>query len=141
MSSQLSLVHRGNFGLRGRGFLGFFDVPWPIPLRTKSVVAGLEKTSFPSSYPLYILAYTHVVNANIYMKFSEAVDSLCSSLNHGDVAKALGVSVQAVRQARLNEESSAFRAPPKSWKAAIIKLAEARVLYYRKLVNKLKAND
>ena len=72
------------------------------------------------------------------MTFSEAVDALCKPLTHQDVAKALGVSLQTVRQARLREESDAFRAAPKNWKAAIIRLAEARVLHYRKLIEKLK---
>jgi hypothetical protein len=58
-----------------------------------------------------------------------------------DVAKVLGASVQAVRQARLNEESKGFRAPPKNWKAEIIRLAESRVLYYRRLTEKLKTTE
>jgi hypothetical protein len=72
------------------------------------------------------------------MTFPEAVNALCSPVTHQDVAKALGVSVQTVRQARLNENSDAFRAPPKNWKAAIIRLAEGRVSYYRKLIEQLK---
>ena len=75
------------------------------------------------------------------MNFREAVDALCASLDHEDVAKALGVSVQTVRQARLRQDSDAFRAPPKNWKAAITRLAKARVSYYRKLVEKLKIPD
>jgi hypothetical protein len=92
----------------------------------------------PISTLSYIIAYTIIVNAGIYMNFREAVDALCASLSHEDVAKALGVSVQTVRQARLNEDSDGFRAPPKNWKAAIIRLAEARMPYYRKLVENLK---
>jgi hypothetical protein len=72
------------------------------------------------------------------MKFRKAVDALCVSLSHKDVAKALGVSLQTVRQARLGEESTAFRAPPKNWERAVIRLAEARVSHYRKLIEKLK---
>ena len=72
------------------------------------------------------------------MKFREATDTLCASLNHEDVAKALGVSVQTVRQARLKEDSNGFRAPPRNWERAIIRLAEARVLHYRKLIEELR---
>jgi hypothetical protein len=75
------------------------------------------------------------------MNFREAVDALCASLNHEDVAKALKVSVQTVRQARLREDSDAFRAPPKNWKEAIIRLAEARVGRYRNLIERLKRTD
>jgi hypothetical protein len=81
------------------------------------------------------------VNGYIYMIFREAVDALCISLNHEDVAKALGVSLQTVRQARMRQGTSAFRAPPKNWKAAIIRLAEGRASHYRKLSQKLKRTD
>jgi hypothetical protein len=73
------------------------------------------------------------------MTFREAVDALCASLTHEDVGKALGVSVQSIRQARLSEDSTAFRAPPKNWERALIRLADNRVAYYRRLINKLKA--
>ena len=73
----------------------------------------LVKTSFSPGYLLYILVYTGRVNADIYMKFREAVNALCSSLTHEDVAKALGVSVQTIRQARMKEDSKSYRAPPK----------------------------
>jgi hypothetical protein len=93
-----------------------------------------------STFDVYDFIYFYV-NGNIYMIFRDAVDAICDSLSHEDVAKALGVSVQTVRQARLSEDSKAFRTPPKNWKAAIIRLAEARVLHYRKLIDKLKTKD
>jgi hypothetical protein len=100
-----------------------------------------EKISFPPGYPLYILAYTTIVNADIYMKFREAVDALCASLSHQDVAKALGVSLQTIRQARMKEDSKSFREPPKNWERALIRLAENRIAYYRKLVERLRKAD
>ena len=72
------------------------------------------------------------------MNFREAVDALCSSLNHEDVAEALGVSVQTIRQARMKEDSRSFREPPKNWERALIRLAESRVSYYRRLMDKLQ---
>jgi hypothetical protein len=75
------------------------------------------------------------------MKFREAVDALCTPVTHQDVAKALGVSVQTVRQARMQEESKSFRTPPKNWKKAIIRLAESRIAYYRRLIEKLHKAD
>ena len=68
----------------------------------------------------------------------EAGQSICTYLNHQDVAKALGVSVQTVRQARLKEDLDGLRAPPKNWERAVIRLAEARLSHYRKLIEKLK---
>jgi hypothetical protein len=90
---------------------------------------------------MYMMEYTVLVNANIYMKFREAVDAVCSALTHEDVAKALGVSVQTIRQARMKEDSKSSRAPPQNWERALIRLAENRVLYYRKLMDKLRKVD
>ena len=59
-------------------------------------------------------SYTSIVNVDIYMNFREAVDALGSSLTHEDVAKALGVSVQTIRQARMKEDSKSYRAPPRT---------------------------
>jgi len=75
------------------------------------------------------------------MNFREAVDALCAQLSHEDVAKALAVSVQTVRQARMKEDSSAFRASPKGWRDTLIRLAEKRVMYYRKLVEQLRSEE
>lgn len=75
------------------------------------------------------------------MNFREAVDAVCASLGHDDVAEALGTSVQTIRQARMKEGSSAFRAPPKDWRSVIIRLAERRVMYYRQLVEQLRADE
>ena len=102
----------------------------------------------PTALYVYNIVYYYVndniyanVNGNIYMNFREAIDALCTYLNHQDVAKALGVSVQTVRQARLKEDSDGFRAPPKNWERAVIRLAEARLAHYHKLIEKLKKTD
>jgi len=100
-----------------------------------------EKTLFHQNLSCLYLAYTVLVNVDIYMKFREAVDVLCSSLTHEDVAKALGVSVQTIRQARMKEDSKLFREPPKNWERALIRLAENRVLHYRRLIEKLRKSD
>jgi hypothetical protein len=81
------------------------------------------------------------VNGRIYMNFREATDAVCKPLNQQHVADALGVSLQTVRQARLSEDTYGFRAPPRNWKGAIIRLAEARVLHYHKLIEKLNTKD
>jgi hypothetical protein len=114
--------------------------PWGLVSRR------LREPSFHQPWQVYnrvdsgvnTYIYNRIVHGVIYMNFHEAVDALCASLDHEDVAKALGVSVQTVRQARLRQGSDAFRAPPKNWKAAITRLAKARVSYYRKLVEKMK---
>jgi hypothetical protein len=74
------------------------------------------------------------------MQFRDAIDALCNHVDHQKVAKALGVSLQAVRQARMAESSIAFRAAPKRWEDSIIRLAEERVWHYRKLIEQLRNN-
>ena len=72
------------------------------------------------------------------MEFREAVDGVCERLDHDDVAKALGVSVQTIRQARLDPKTQAHRSPPTEWQHALIQLAEDRVWHYRKLIEQLR---
>lgn len=75
------------------------------------------------------------------MNFKEATDAVCDGLKHQDVSKALGVSLQTVRQARLPDGAPAKRDPPKDWHHAIIRLAEQRIMHYRKLIERLSAED
>jgi hypothetical protein len=72
------------------------------------------------------------------MNFKAATDSLCEKLDHDDVAAALGVSVQAIRQARMDEGANAHRPPPKDWHSAVIRMAEDRVWHYRRLIEALR---
>jgi hypothetical protein len=72
------------------------------------------------------------------MDFRQATDGLCAKLDHDDVARALGVSLQTVRQARLQQESNAHRSPPPGWRNAVIRLAEEKVGYYRQLIQELQ---
>jgi len=74
------------------------------------------------------------------MEFREAIDGLCERIGHDDVAKALGVSVQTVRQARMRAETHAHRSPPGDWQDAVIRLAEERVWHYRKLIEDIRNN-
>ena len=73
------------------------------------------------------------------MDFREAADSLCGKIDHHDVAQALGVSLQTIRQARLQPETRAHRPAPAGWRDAVIRLAEEKVSHYRQLIQKLQA--
>lgn len=75
------------------------------------------------------------------MDFREATDRLCRKVDHQDIAEALGVSLQSIRQARLPEATTARRDPPKDWRRAVIRLAEERVWHYRRLVESLRVDD
>lgn len=72
------------------------------------------------------------------MNFREATDSLVSRIDHEGLAKALGVSVASIRQARLKPEASAHRSPPPDWESVAIRLAEERVFHFRKLIEEIR---
>lgn len=71
------------------------------------------------------------------MDFNEATNRLCERIHHKDVAQALGVSVQTVKQARLGSGKSARRPAPAGWRDQIIRLAELRARHYQGLVDEL----
>ena len=67
------------------------------------------------------------------MNFKKATDELLASVTLADLAEALGVSVQAIRQARAAEGTTSYRSPPVGWEAAIKKLASRQQRYFKKL--------
>jgi hypothetical protein len=75
------------------------------------------------------------------MEFRQATDDLFEKLDHETLAKALGVSVAAIRQARLKPDANAHRAPPRNWEKTVISLAEQRVRHYRQLIDNLRSTD
>ena len=89
---------------------------------------------------VYVIIYTPAfVNGRIYMIFREATDQLCENLNHSNIAGALNASLQSIRQARLAPTVRAYRKPPEGWRNALIRLAEERVGYYRRFIDKLRS--
>jgi hypothetical protein len=75
------------------------------------------------------------------MTFNKATDRLFSRIDHKDLAKALGVSVASIRQARLSPDALAHRSPPPDWEKALLRLAEERVGHFRKLVEELRGSS
>lgn len=72
------------------------------------------------------------------MDFKKATDELFSQIDHDDLAKALGVSVATIRQARLGELAKAHRSPPRGWEQAVLKLAEKQLAQYQTLIRNLE---
>ena len=72
------------------------------------------------------------------MDFKKATDELFEPLSHAELARALGVSVASVRQARLNITATAHRSPPEGWEEAVAHLAEKRAGRYRDLVEEIR---
>lgn len=61
------------------------------------------------------------------MNFKKATNELLAAVTLEDLAKALQVSVQAVRQARAAEGTTAYRNAPRGWEMATIGLVNRRL--------------
>ena len=72
------------------------------------------------------------------MDFRKATDELLGGISHEELAKALGVSVATVRQARLAESAKAHRSPPEGWQTQILRLAKQRADHFKRLVGRLE---
>jgi hypothetical protein len=72
------------------------------------------------------------------MDFRKATDALFEPVGHADLARALGVSVPLIRQARLKPDANAHRAAPEGWEQAVSRLAEERAKHYHRLAEKLR---
>jgi hypothetical protein len=75
------------------------------------------------------------------MNFKEATDGLLDRIDHAELAKALGVSVASVRQARLNPGANAYRSPPQDWEDVVMNLAEGRLRQYAALIDRLRTHN
>jgi hypothetical protein len=74
------------------------------------------------------------------MNFKDATDGLFDRISHEELAEALGVSVAAIRQARLTPTAKAYRAAPRDWQEAVIRLAEGRLKHYKHLIGRVRGN-
>lgn len=74
------------------------------------------------------------------MDFKKATDALFDRVTHENLASELGVSVPAIRQARLTDMALAHREPPKDWEQAVKTLAEGQIRHFQKLLSQLNRN-
>jgi hypothetical protein len=58
--------------------------------------------------------------------FIAATDALTGRVTHDELAGELGVSVQTIRQARMDPSAPGHRSPPAGWEAAVARLARRR---------------
>lgn len=72
------------------------------------------------------------------MNFKKATDELLASVTLADLAEALGVSVQAVRQARAAEGAAGHRPPPEGWERGVTKLADRQATRMARLANRCR---
>jgi hypothetical protein len=72
------------------------------------------------------------------MDFRKATDDLFDRVDHSELARALGVSISTIRQARLDTTANAHRSPPSDWRAAVVRLAKERVEHYERLIAEIR---
>lgn len=60
------------------------------------------------------------------MDFKTATDRVASCITHQEIAEAAGVSIQSIRQARMDPRSPGYRHPPAGWEGVLARLARAR---------------
>lgn len=66
------------------------------------------------------------------MNFKTATDHVAGCIAHAEIAEACGVSLQSIRQARMDPSSPSYRNPPVGWEAVLARLAKERA---RELIN------
>lgn len=69
------------------------------------------------------------------MDFKSATDRLTACLSHVDIAEAAGVSVQLIRQARVEPGNPSYRNPPDGWQKVVARLARQRAKELRALAD------
>jgi hypothetical protein len=72
------------------------------------------------------------------MNFKQATNALLESVTLEDLANALKVPVQSIRQARAAEGTAAHRSPPAGWEAAAARLAAASARRLEGLAGRLR---
>jgi hypothetical protein len=60
------------------------------------------------------------------MDFKTATDRVAGCISHAEIAEAAGVSVQTIRQARLDPSAPGHRPPPAGWREVLAQLARER---------------
>jgi len=72
------------------------------------------------------------------MDFKIATDRLTDCVSHAEIAKAAGVSVQSIRQARVNQAGAGYRKPPEGWREIVARLARRRAKELTKLADEVE---
>jgi len=73
------------------------------------------------------------------VNFKDATDVLIERVTLVDIAEACGSHPNSVERARLQPGTKNFRGPPANWQAAVIALAQARIVALHDLLNRLRS--
>ena len=74
------------------------------------------------------------------MDFKTATDRVAGCISHAEIAEATGVSVQTIRQARLDPSAAGNRPPPHNWKVVLAALVRARSQQLAAFADLLESN-
>jgi DNA-binding phage protein len=72
------------------------------------------------------------------MDFKTATDRIAAYVSHTEIAEAAGVSVQSIRQARLDSSNPNYRSPPAGWDKVLLRLARERSKHLKALIDELE---
>jgi hypothetical protein len=75
------------------------------------------------------------------MDFKTATDRLTACISHVEIADAAGVSVQSIRQARLDQNNPNHRPPPDAWEKTVIRLAREKRRELKVLIEELQRSS
>lgn len=75
------------------------------------------------------------------MDFKTATDRVAGCISHAEIAEAAGVSVQTIRQARLDPSAPGHRPPPAGWESILAQLAQDRSSQLSEFAEILKAKQ
>jgi len=73
------------------------------------------------------------------MTFKQATDRLAGCISHAEIARSARVSIQLVRQARLDPNNPSYRSPPSGWKKVLAQLAREKSARLRALASDIEA--
>jgi hypothetical protein len=71
------------------------------------------------------------------MDFKTATDRVAGCISHAEIAEAAGVSVQTIRQARLDPSALGHRPPPEGWEGVLADLLRRRAKFFSSLAAEL----
>lgn len=72
------------------------------------------------------------------MDFKTATDRVAGCISHAEIAEAAGVSVQTIRQARLDPSAPGHRPPPAGWREVLARLARGKAEELRRFAGQVE---
>ena len=75
------------------------------------------------------------------MDFKAATDRIAAYVSHTEIAEAAGISVQSIRQARLDPSNPNYRSPPAGWEKVLLRLARERSKHLKTLIEELERSQ